>query len=166
MRSLAATASAWGAGLVQAALGAGAVVAEGAPPLARGIGVALVVVGLLAFGWGAVCLATGRPVVARLVPAGALLGILLVAALLLVFPARTSVLAVAVALLLLLVAAVIAARASRATDTPPHPTRLWAFAVVVALMTSVTVPALSSVQDALLMDADGRVPVIPGHAGH
>lgn len=166
MRSLWATASAWGAGLVQAALGAGAVVSGGAPPAARAIGVALVIVGLLAFAWGAACIRRGAIVVPRAVPAAVIAGIVLVTALLAVFPARTSIAAVAVALLLLVVAAIIAARDSRAADAPPRPTRLWAFAVAVALMTSVTVPALSSVQDALLMDADGRVPVIPGHAGH
>ncbi|MDQ1128362.1 hypothetical protein [Microbacterium sp. SORGH_AS_0888] len=167
MRTLWATASAWGGGLVQAALGAGAVSAASAPPAARVIGAALVLSGLLALLWGALCLRSGRILVRRAVPGVAVAGIALIAALLGVSPARTSIAAVAVALLLLVAVAVSAAR--RASESAPRRrlrVPLWAFALVTVLMTALTVPALASVQDTLLMDADGRVPVIPGHAGH
>ncbi len=67
--------AAWGGGLVQLALGAGAITTEGASPAIRVAGIVLVVIGAGALGWGAATLARGRIVVPRLSIAGSLAGI-------------------------------------------------------------------------------------------
>ncbi len=68
--------AAWGGGLVQLALGAGAVTATDGSPAIRVAGFVLIVMGAAAIGWGAATLARGRIVVPRLVVGGSLAGIL------------------------------------------------------------------------------------------
>lgn len=88
--------AAWGAGLLQVALGAGAI--TGGDAAARAAGIPLVVVGLAALAWGAVRLA-GRDA-ARAGVSVAVAGVIATAVVLAIDPARTSVVAVAAAVAL------------------------------------------------------------------
>lgn len=97
--------AAWGAGLVQLALGAGAIMTAGGGPAIRVAGILLVVIGAGALGWGAATLARGRIVVPRLSIAGSLAGILAATAAMVLDPTRVSVFAVAAGIALLIAVA-------------------------------------------------------------
>ena len=161
--------AAWGAGLVQTALGAGALVSDESGVLARAIGFVLVTLGIAHLLWGGVALSKGRLVAAPVILAGSMAGVLAMFGLLAVTPARTSVVAVAIGTLLLIVvgascAAVVRRGADRPRDTGSLPGilgLLLAAAVIAVLVT----PALGATQDAHLLRDDGTVPAVT-HDGH
>lgn len=157
--------AAWGAGLVQAAIGAGAVVGPDSGIAARAAGIALVTFGLAALAWGLIGLQRGRMPFPRAAIAGALVGVAGDALILMLVPARTSVLAVAVASLLLVVVAVAAASAARRADTAPRTASVWGILLAAAILAAIVTPALGATQDAVLLRDDGTVPVIT-HDGH
>ena len=105
--------AAWGGGLIQLALGAGAITGVGEDPAIRVAGVVLTVIGAAALGWGAAALARGRIVVPRLGVAGSLAGVLAAAATMALDPARVSVFAVAAGSALLVAVALGCALALR-----------------------------------------------------
>ena len=162
---------AWGAGLITAALGAGAITRPDSGAVADGLGIGLVVLGLAALAWGGVVLWAGRLVVPALVLGGSLITIFGVTALLFVVPAHTSVLAVAAASLLLVIVGASAAvhlrrerRSANATRTP-QPMSVVGLLVAAAVIAVVVTPALGATQNAVLLRDDGTVPVI-SHEGH
>jgi hypothetical protein len=113
--------AAWGGGLIQLALGAGAITGAGEVPAIRAAGILLAVIGVVAIGWGAATLARGRIVVPRLGIAGSLAGILAAAGTMALDPARVSVFAVAAACALLIAVALGCALAVRRAARPPRP---------------------------------------------
>lgn len=159
--------AAWGAALVQAALGAGAIVSPEASTTARGIGVILVSSGLVLLTWGAFSLSRGRIVQPRIICALSLFGVLAMVALLVAAPARTSILAATVGgALLLLVGAWAAAvlRRSDRADGPPRPVGITGLLLAAAVTTLVVTPALGAVQNAVTADQDGVAPLVDhGH---
>lgn len=104
--------AAWGAGLLEIGLGAGAVT-KGVDVASRGIGTLLVVVGAVTFGWGVAALATSRVAAPRTGMTVSLVGIGGVVAALVVDPGRIGVQAVGVCVLLSLIVGVAAATAVR-----------------------------------------------------
>jgi len=72
--------SAWGAGLIVAALGAGAIVRPGSEAASVALGAGAVVLGLAALAWGGAVLATGRTLVPRAALGGSLAALVLTAA--------------------------------------------------------------------------------------
>ena len=158
--------SAWGAGLIVAALGAGAIVGPGSGAASRGLGAGLVVLGVAALVWGGAVLALGRLVMPRWALSGILLALLSTAALIFVLPAHTSVLAVAAAMLLLVAVGVAAAvdlrRRGRTADAPrtAQPMSVVGLLVAAAVIAVVVTPALGATQNAVLLRDDGTVPVI------
>jgi hypothetical protein len=125
--------AAWGGGLIQLALGAGAVTAVEGGLAIRMAGFVLIVMGAAAIGWGAATLARGRIVVPRLVVAGSLAGILWAVVTMTLDPQRTSVFAVVAASALFVAVALgsalalrRAARPARARSTVPTPSPLAA----------------------------------------
>lgn len=151
---------AWGAGLVAIALGAGAIVSPTSIPAAV-VGGALVVAGAAALAWGAGCLLLARTLAPRAAIAGSLAGIALLCALLLLAPARTSVLAVAAGVVLLVVTALVGAAASRGVRE--HWSEIGGLLVGAVLVAALVTPALAGAQDATLRQDDGTIPVIPSH---
>lgn len=158
--------SAWGAGLILAALGAGAIVGPSSGAASRGLGAGLVVLGVAALVWGGAALALGRLVFPRATLAGVVTGLLASSALMFVLPSHTSVIAVAAAWLLLIgVGAGIAPtlrRRGRAESTPStaQPMSVWGLLLAASIIAVVVTPALGSAQDAVLIRDDGSVPVI------
>ncbi len=158
--------SAWGAGLITAALGAGAIVGPGSGAASRGLGAGLVALGVAALVWGGAALAVGRLVAPRWALSGVLLSLLTTAALMFVLPAHTSVLAVAAAALLLIsvgaAAAIEVRQRGRGTETPraPQPMSVVGLLVAAAVIAVVVTPALGATQNAVLLRDDGTVPVI------
>ena len=122
--------AAWGGGLIQLALGAGAITGAGGIPAIRAAGILLAVIGVVAIGWGAATLARGRIVVPRLGIAGSLAGILATVAAMALDPTRVSVFAVAAASVLLVAVALGCAlavrRAARSRTRFPTPSPLAA----------------------------------------
>jgi hypothetical protein len=110
--------AAWGGGLVQLALGAGAITAAEGGPAIRVAGMLLVVIGAVAIGWGAATLARGRIVVPRLGIGGSLAGIPIAVATMSLDPTRVSVFAVAAASALLVAVALGCALALRRISRP------------------------------------------------
>ncbi|MDQ1175177.1 uncharacterized membrane protein YhaH (DUF805 family) [Microbacterium testaceum] len=163
--------SAWGAGLITAALGAGAIVRSDSGAVADGLGIGAVVLGLAALAWGGAVLSTGRLVVPRLALGGALVSLLVVSALMFVTPAHTSILGVAAAcVLLVVVGATVAVHLRRLRDGAPadraaKPMSVVGLLVAAAVLSVIVTPALGATQDAVLMRDDGTVPVI-SHEGH
>jgi hypothetical protein len=157
--------TAWGAGLILAALGAGGVVGPDAPILTRIVGFALTAVGLAALAWGTAALVRGRILVPRLVVAGAITGMLLGTALLLLSPAHTSVWAVAAATALVLVVAGYAAVALRRPAIGGRAPSVWGLLLAAAVMSVVVTPSLGATQDAILIRGDGTVPAVT-HENH
>jgi hypothetical protein len=149
--------AAWGAALIELALGAGALPQDGA---ARGAGIALLVLGAGGLAWGAATLARGRIVVPRAGVAGALSGI---AALVVAFtsdPVRTSVLATAAAITLLVTIALACASVLRARSrgtTAAAPPRVWAILIAATVVAALVTPALGATEA-------GRNAT--GHGGH
>lgn len=159
------SAAAWGAGLVQASLGAGAVVAAESTPAARALGVLLVSAGLVALVWGGFCLHRGRVVLPTLALSASLGGMLAVTALLAILPERTSVLAVGTAIVLLMVVAIGAAVARRRSPRPATPS-VWGLLLAAALIAVLVTPALGAVQNSIIVQDDGTLPAVPSHSGH
>ena len=156
--------AAWGAGLVQLALGAGAVTQEGA---ARGAGIALVVLGASALAWGAVTLARGRIVVPRAGVAVSLAGVAAAVAALAADPVRVSVAAVAAASILLLTIALACAtrlrsRGGSAADASPP--RVWAIIVAAVVVAALATPALAATDAGRSAKPHGEHGIVdPGH---
>ncbi len=165
------SAAAWGAGLIMAALGAGAIVGSDSGVAVRGLGVGLVGLGLASLVWGGATLSAGRLTVPRIALAGALVSLLAVSAALLTSPARTSVLAVAAAAALIVVVGATVAvhvRRARRGDTASRsakPVSVIGLMVAAAVIAVVVTPALNATQSAILLRDDGTVPVIT-HDGH
>jgi hypothetical protein len=153
---------AWGAGLVALALGAGAIVSP-VSALAATTGVLLAAVGAGALGWGGACLARGRTVAPRAGMAGAFAGILLLCVLLALSPRHTSVLALGAGVVLFAVTAAAGASASR-DRRPERPAGAWVLLAAAVLVAALVTPALTAAQDAVLLQDDGTVPVLPSHA--
>ncbi|MBU4465215.1 MAG: hypothetical protein KKH75_05135 [Actinobacteria bacterium] len=93
--------AAWGAGLIQLALGAGALTGSEGAPATFVAGAALLALGAATFAWGSVSLSRGLIVVPRSSIAGAVAGIVTLTAALAIDPTHISVLAVAAASALL-----------------------------------------------------------------
>lgn len=162
------SAAAWGAGLVLAAMGAGAIVGPNAAPLGRGIGVILVTLGVLALVWGSICLARARVLMPRLALSGAVVGVVGVTTLLIASPAHTSLLAVAVAVVFLVFVGATAATIVRRGNDRPRDSGTLAgvlgLVVAATILAGAVTPALGSTQDAVLIRDDGTVPrVTHGH---
>lgn len=143
--------TAWGGGLVQLALGAGAITAAEGGPAIRVAGVLLVVIGAVAIGWGAATLARGRIVVPRLGIAGSLAGILLAATAMALDPARVSVFAVAAGIALLIAVAFGCAMALRRDRVRVGRTdagrgRLAGLLVAAVLVAGLVTPALAATE--------------------
>lgn len=156
--------AAWGAGLITAALGAGAIVGPGTSVLSRAIGVLLVTLGLAFLAWGAASLQRGRMLTPRYVAGVAVTAVLGMGALLVSFPAHTSVFAVAAATALLIIVAACAASASR-RPRPARSASVWGLLLAAAVLSVVVTPSLGAAQDAVLIRDDGTVPVVT-HDGH
>lgn len=156
---------AWGAGLVHAALGAAAVVAPGATTPARALGIALVILGLAAIGWGVMTLRAERMLAPRIVVVTAVAAVVADGILLLLAPARTSIIGVAVATLLAVAVAVPAAAAARRGQSTTRAAGVWGIVLAAAVIAVVVTPALGAVQDAVLLRDDGTLPAIT-HDGH
>ena len=136
--------AAWGAGLIEFALGAGAWTQGGA---ARGAGAALVALGVAALAWGAVTLVRGRIVVPGTGVAASLTGIAAGVTALAADPARTGIAAVAALAVLLLATAFSCAgalRASRDGRADASPPRVWAIVAAAVLVAAVATPALAA----------------------
>ncbi|MGN7969438.1 hypothetical protein [Microbacterium sp. 22296] len=162
--------SAWGAGLIVAALGAGAIVRSDSGAPATGLGIGMVVLGLASLAWGAAALSTGRLVVPRMTLAGALIALLATTALMFIAPAHTSIIAAAAAsVLLVVVGATVAVhlRRRRSTSSPrtAQPMSVTGLLVAAAVIAVLVTPALGATQDAVLLRDDGTVPVVT-HEGH
>ena len=142
--------AAWGGGLIQLALGAGAITGAGEGSAVRAAGSLLAVVGVAAIGWGALTLARGRIVVPRLSIAGSLAGILALVGAMALDPSRVSVFAVAAASALLLGVAFGCAlalrRASRPETRDAARPRLIGLFVGALLVAGVVTPALASTE--------------------
>ncbi|WP_345800326.1 hypothetical protein AAIB33_12720 [Microbacterium sp. AZCO] len=129
----------WGAGLIQLALGAGALTAGEFL-----VGVPLVALGAAALAWGAAALAKGRVVLPRTTLAGVLAGLVVGAVALSTDPERTSVVAVSAGWMLLLGAGIGCGLAIRRGDAgrPRMPGLIVAAVIVAAIVT----PALAATE--------------------
>jgi hypothetical protein len=159
--------AAWGGGLIQLALGAGAITGVGRDPAIRAAGIFLIVIGAVAIGWGAATLARGRIVVPRLSIAGSLAGILTTAATMALDPTRVSVFAVAAASALLVVVALGCALALRRASHPPRlpdaaRPRLIGLLVAALLVAGVVTPALAATNAGQHAVPHGEM-IEPGH---
>jgi len=134
--------TAWGAGLLELALGAGAFGGAGGNTV-RVLGILLVMLGAAGLGWGAATLTRGRLIVPRVGVTGALLGVVLTFLTVAADPARVSVLTAAAASALLVITALACARQSRkkADAAPP---RIAVLLLAGFLVSAVVTPALSA----------------------
>lgn len=155
--------AAWGAGLIQIALGADALTGDLA---ARGAGLFLVTLGAGCVTWGAVTLVRGHVVVPRTGVAGALASIGALAAVLWAQPGRASVIAAAAGSALLIVVALtcglrLRSGKERTDAASPRLSALLASAVVVA---GIVTPALGTTEAARVAPDHGSHELIdPGH---
>lgn len=155
--------AAWGAGLIQIALGADALTGDLA---ARGAGLVLVTLGAGCVIWGAMVLVRGHVVVPRTGVTGALAGIAALAAVLWAQPGRASVIAVVAASALLIAVALtcglrLRARKEQADAASPRVSALIAAAVVVA---AIVTPALGTTEGARFAPDHGSHDLVePGH---
>jgi len=138
--------AAWGGGLIQLALGAGAITSDGASPAIRVAGILLVVIGAGAIGCGAATLAQGRIVVPRLSIAGSLAGILAAAGAMALDPTRVSVFAVAAASALLIAVALGSALELRREGQPRSKRHLVGLIVGAVLVAGIVTPALAATE--------------------
>ncbi|UYK40524.1 hypothetical protein [Microbacterium terricola] len=150
--------SAWGAGLIQIALGAGLATSG----LSWGMGLAAL--GAVGIAWGAMALARGRVIAPRAGVAGALGGLVALVVAMAADPGRTSVFAVTASGMLLLAAAIACGltlrggihRARRTSYAAPR-TRLVPLIAAAVLVAAIVTPALSATEA-------GRL--APSHSGH
>jgi len=158
--------SAWGGGLVQLALGAGAIMTEGGGPAIRVVGILLVLIGAGALGWGAASLARGRIVVPRLSIAGSLAGIIAATAAMVLDPIRVSVFAVAAGIALLIAVALGSAltlrRQARPAKRDAGARHLVGLIVAAVLVAGVATPALAATEAGRHAVPHGEM-VEPGH---
>ncbi|MDY0828974.1 hypothetical protein SK224_07525 [Microbacterium sp. BG28] len=153
---------AWGAALVLAALGAGAVVLPDATSANRILGIGAAALGIAGLGWGVAALRAGRLLAPRSVTAGALLAVIVATWLLASEPAHTSIVGVAVCLALSVALGVCAAAAAR-RKVPAQHLRVGQLLAAAALIAVLVTPTLGAVQDGILLRDDGTVPVVPHH---
>lgn len=158
--------AAWGGGLVQLALGAGAIMTPGGGPAIRVAGILLVVIGAGALGWGAAALAQGRIIVPRLSIAGSLAGILAATAAMVLDPIRVSVFAVAAGIALLIAVALGSAltlrRQARPSKRDAGPRHLVGLIVAAVLVAGIATPALAATEAGRHAVPHGEM-VAPGH---
>ena len=153
--------AAWGAGLIELALGAGAWMRDGDD---RGAGIILIALGAGTLVWGAVTLARGRIVVPRAGVAGALGGIVAAVAALVADTARTSVLAVAALAALLISAAIACATRLRRRSADEAPPRLWVLFVAAIVVAALVTPALAATEAGRSASPHGTHGIVdPGH---
>lgn len=163
--------SAWGAGLIAVALGAGAIVRPGSEAVTIGLGTGAVALGLAVLLWGGAALAIGRFVLPRTILGGSLVTLVLTGALVFADPAHTSIMGAAAASLLLVVVGATAAahvrrmRRAEAPDRSAQPMSVIGLLVAAAVIAVVVTPALGATQNAVLLRDDGTLPVIT-HDGH
>ncbi|WP_461470809.1 hypothetical protein [Microbacterium sp. HJ5] len=156
--------AAWGAGLIEIALGAGALTQGGA---ARGAGIALVALGAGALAWGVAALVRGRIVVPRTGVAASLAGIAAGILALTADPVRTSIVAVGAASALLLATALACAsrlrgRGERRADAAPP--RTWVMIAAAIVVAAVVTPALAATEAGRNASPHGEHMLVdPGH---
>jgi hypothetical protein len=138
--------AAWGGGLIQLALGAGAITSDGARQAIREAGILLAVIGACAHVWGAATLARGRIVVPRLSIAGSRAGILAAAGAMALDPTRVSVFAVAADIALLIAVALGCALELRREGQPHSKRHLVGLIVGAVLVAGVVTPALAATE--------------------
>jgi hypothetical protein len=161
--------AAWGAGLIEIALGAGAIIADSGGAATRAVGFVLLTFGVAALVWGALSLHRGHLVAPNLVVAGALAGVLLSAVALALDPVRISVFAVAAASALLVLVALAAAaglrRGSRTGRADAGSPRIVELIVAAVLVAALVTPALSATEAGRLAPDHGEhgVMVDPAH---
>ncbi|AZS45018.1 hypothetical protein E1I21_03385 [Microbacterium oleivorans] len=164
--------AAWGAGLVELGLGAGAIV-KGADAADRGIGILLATVGATTLVWGVITLSRGR-VAPRSGAAVSLVGIVALAAVMLAGPRQMSIYPVVVSMALALAVGVVSAVAlRRAGRGRAHPvartaarTSVGGLIVGAFLLAGLVTPALAATP--IGSDAPGasvNEVFMPGH-GH
>lgn len=162
---------AWGAGLVIAAMGASAIIADGSGVPDRALGLGLLTLGVLSLVWGALSLAHGRIVTPRIALGAIVVALISIGALLPSSGGRASLIAAAIAVALLVVSAALigAARRYGASSGPAAAAgsvRILPLLISAALVAIVVTPALGAVQDAALLRSDGTVVVVDPHQGH
>lgn len=153
----------WGAGLIELALGAGALTGGRA---VRGAGTALVALGAAGLAWGAATLVRGRIVAPRTGIVGTLAGIAAGIAALAADPARMSVLAIAAGSALLVGAGLACATRLRDRDgwTDAASPRLWTLVVAAFVVAALVTPALGATEAGRLAPDHGTHGVVePGH---
>ena len=159
--------AAWGAGLIQLALGAGATTGVEGDAAFRVAGVLLIALGATTLGWGAAMLARGRIVVPRLGVAGSLAGILVAVVTMALDPTRVSVFAVAAASALLIAVAFACAisrrRSSRGGQTTDAArSGLIGLFVAAVLVAALVTPALAATEAGQHAVPHGEM-IDPGH---
>lgn len=165
--------AAWSGGLIQLALGAGAVTTAGGGVALHAAGVVLLALGGAAIAWGTAALLRGRAVVPRLGMIGALGGAFAAVAGFVLDPARMSILAVAPAVALLVVASLGCAVGLRAERAPsrrdarmPGRPRIVELIVGAVLAAAVVTPALAATEAGFLAPVDGGTVVVPDTGHH
>ncbi|WP_405374073.1 MULTISPECIES: hypothetical protein [unclassified Microbacterium] len=170
------TLAAWGGGLLQIGIGAGAIT-QGADAAMRGVGVLLVALGAASLAWGVVALLRSRVAAPRLGMAIALGSIVTAAAALILDPIRISAFAVGVAVLLSIVFGVASAatvrRISRATPEgaralrQARPAGIGGLIVGCVIVAGLVTPALgaTTVGQSAPSHSDHEL-ILPGHNGH
>ena len=150
--------AAWGAALLQLALGAGALIGAGGGVGLGAIGVVLVILGAGGLVWGAAALTRGRIVVPRVGIAAVLGGMAAATVALALDPVRTSVVAVAAVSALLIAVGIACGISLRRNDRPvPERTGMLGLFVAAVLVAGVVTPALGATEA-------GRL--APDHSGH
>lgn len=147
--------AAWGAALLQLALGAGVLTAAEQALFARTVGALVLALGAAAFGWGAATLARARVTAPRAGVVGAVAGIATSGGLLVLAPTATSVVAVATTSVLLAVLGAVCGRAMRQDAAPAGPIRMSALLVAAVVVAGVVTPALSATEAGLLAPDHG-----------
>jgi hypothetical protein len=152
--------AAWGAALLQLALGAGALTGEGGGAWSATTGAALVVLGAGGLVWGTAALARGRIVVPRAGVAGSLAGVVVAALALAADPAHVSIVAVAAASVLLVAlgaACGLRIRGGEARGTDASRPGILGLLIGALLVAALVTPALASTEA-------GRL--APDHSSH
>ncbi len=155
--------TAWGAGLIQLALGAGALTGAqgGAVPITAGI--ALAGLGAAGFAWGGTALARGRLVVPRAGVVGVLTGLVALAAALGTDPEHVSVAAVAAASALLIATGIGCALTLRRAGRPGSRMRVLGLVVSAVVVAALVTPALAASEAARLAGDGVSLTVLEHH---